>query len=122
MWYSDLLAVVQCQSKVWIHPKLLAGAVAAVMRRIEEVWGLRSQAGAQRFVAAQHRRQILGLLCQLLHLLPQGGILLLQVLTLLETRREGMLEKSCFIYYKSVCFLCEVKLDSMKVMVFTTCS
>lgn len=39
-----------------------------------------------------------------------------------KKRREGMLEQSCYIYYKSVCFLCEVKLDSIKVMVFTTCS
>lgn len=62
--------------------------VAAVVRRVEEVGGLRSQAGAQRFVAAQHGRQVLGLLGQLLHLLPQGCVLLLQILTLLSTQRH----------------------------------
>lgn len=66
VWYSDVLVV-----------------VAAVVGRVEEVGGLRSQAGAQRLVAAQHGRQVLGLLGELLHLLPQGGVLLLQVLALL---------------------------------------
>lgn len=72
VWYGDVLLV-----------------VAAVMRRVEQVRGLRGQARAQRLVAAQHGRQILGLLRQLLHLLPQGGVLLLQVLTLLGNR-EGL--------------------------------
>lgn len=71
VWYSDVLVV-----------------VAAVMRRVQEVRGLRSQAGAERFVAAQHGRQILGLLGQLLHLLSQGGVFLLQGLTLLG--KQGM--------------------------------
>lgn len=67
VWYGDVLVV-----------------VAAVVGRVEELGGLRGQARAQGFVAAQHRRQVLGLLGQLLHLLAQGGVLLLQVLTLLE--------------------------------------
>lgn len=80
MWYSDVLVV-----------------VAAVMRRVEEVGGLRGQAGAQGFMAAEHGRQILGLLGQLLHLLPQGGVLLLQGLTLLETHRHRMFEQKCLL-------------------------
>lgn len=79
VWYSDVLVV-----------------VAAVMRRVEEVGGLRSQARAQGFMAAQHGGQILGLLGQLLHLLPQGSVLLLQVLTLLG--KQGM----SFVRNKSV--------------------
>lgn len=71
---------------VW-HGDVLV-AVAAVMRRVEEVGGLRGQAGALGLVAAQHGGQVLGLLRQLLHLLPQGGVLLLQVLALLQTTRR----------------------------------
>lgn len=65
VWYSDVLVV-----------------VAAVMRRVQVVGGLRGQAGAQRFMAAQHGCEILGLLRQLLHLLPQSSVLLFQVLAL----------------------------------------
>lgn len=73
VWYSDVRLV-----------------VAAVVRRVEEVGRLRRQAGAQGFMGAQHGGQILGLLRQLLHLLPQGGILLLQVLTLLENKNRDI--------------------------------
>lgn len=81
MWYGDVLVV-----------------VAAVVRRVEEVGGLRGEAGAHGLVAAQHGRQVLGLLGQLLHLLPQGSVLLLQVLALLggNTRGERMCERKCF--------------------------
>ena len=72
VWYGDVLVV-----------------VAAVVRRVEEVWGLRGEAGAHGLVAAQHGRQVLGLLGQLLHLLPQGGVLLLQVLALLRGKHTG---------------------------------
>lgn len=66
VWYWDVLVV-----------------VAAVVGWEEELGSGSAQARAQRLVAAQHRRQVLGLLRQLLHLLPQGGVLLLQVLALL---------------------------------------
>lgn len=65
---------------VW-HGDVLV--VAAVEGRVEELGGLSALAGAQGLVAAQHRGQVLGLLRQLLHLLPEGGVLLLQVFTLL---------------------------------------
>lgn len=75
VWYWDVLVV-----------------VAAVVGGEEELGRLSAQARAQGLVAAQHRRQVLGLLRQLLHLLPQGGVLLLQVLALLEdgTRERGL--------------------------------
>lgn len=66
VWYGDVLVV-----------------VAAVVSRKQEFGVLGGESRAQGLVAAQHRRQVLGLLAQLLHLLPQGGILLLQVLALL---------------------------------------
>lgn len=66
VWYGDVLVV-----------------VAAVVGREQEFGVLGGESRAQRLVAAQHRREVLGLLAQLLHLLPQGGILLLQVLALL---------------------------------------
>lgn len=66
VWYGDVLVV-----------------VAAVVWREEEFGVLGGQARAQGLVVAQHGRQVLGLLAQLLHLLPQGGVLLLQVLALL---------------------------------------
>lgn len=67
VWYWDVLAV-----------------VAAVVGWEEELGSLSTQARAQGLVTAQHGRQVLGLLRQLLHLLPQGGILLFQVLALLK--------------------------------------
>lgn len=57
--------------------------VAAVVRREQEFWVLGGQARAQRLVVAQHSCQVLGLLAQLLHLFPQGSVLLLQALALL---------------------------------------
>lgn len=90
VWYSDVRLV-----------------VAAVVRRVEEVGRLRRQAGAQGFMGAQHGGQILGLLRQLLHLLPQGGILLLQVLTLLENKnrdiwRDWNRKQYFFVFEKSL--------------------
>lgn len=66
VWYGDVLVV-----------------VAAMVSREQDFGVLGGKSRAQRLVAAQHRREVLGLLAQLLYLLPQGGILLLQVLALL---------------------------------------
>lgn len=66
VWYGDVLVV-----------------VAAVVRREQEFGVLGGKARAQRLVAAQNGCEVLGFLAQLLHLLPQGGVLLLQVLALL---------------------------------------
>lgn len=65
--------------------------VAAVVSREQDFRVLGGQACAQRLVVAQHRRQVLGLLAQLLHLLSQGGVLLLQVLAFLGRRKPGHL-------------------------------
>lgn len=73
VWYGDVLVV-----------------VAAVVSREQEFGVLRGESRAQRLVAAQHRREVLGLLAQLLHLLPQGGILLLQVLALLGKNKGNV--------------------------------
>lgn len=64
--------------------------VAAVVRREQQFGVLGGQARAQRLVVAQHRCQVLGLLAQLLHLLPQGGVLLLQVLALLGGENQDI--------------------------------
>lgn len=72
MWYGDVLVV-----------------VAAVVRREQEFGVLGGEARAQRLVAAQHGCEVLGFLAQLLHLLPQGGVLLLQVLALLGENNRG---------------------------------
>lgn len=72
VWHGDVLVV-----------------VAAVVGGEEQLGRLGAQARAQRLVAAQHRRQVLGLLRQLLHLLPQRRVLLLQVLALLQRGGGG---------------------------------
>lgn len=83
VWYWDVLVV-----------------VAAVVGGEEELGRLSAQARAQGLVAAQHRRQVLGLLRQLLHLLPQGGVLLLQVLALLEERgRENESRSETVVFF-----------------------
>lgn len=81
-WFRPLRQSVRSVLVVWYSNVLVV--VAAVVRRVEEVGGLLSQAGALGFVAGQQRLQVVGLLRQLLHLLPQSGVLLLQVLALLR--------------------------------------
>lgn len=79
---SGLLRRRQSVLVVWYWDVLVV--VAAVVGREEELGSLSAQARAQGLVTAQHRRQVLGLLRQLLDLLSQGGVLLLQVLALLQ--------------------------------------
>lgn len=79
--------------------------VAAVVRREQEFWVLGGQARAQRLVVAQHSCQVLGLLAQLLHLLPQGSVLLLQALALLG----GGENQGLSVEVESGCWLKPVK-------------
>lgn len=56
--------------------------VKGAMGWVKEVRGLGGQSGTQGLMVGQHGVEILGLLCQSLHLLSQGCVLFLQVLTL----------------------------------------
>lgn len=61
-----------------------------MVRREQQFGVLGGQARAQRLVVAQHRGQVLGLLAQLLHLLPQSSVFLLQVLALLGGENQDI--------------------------------
>lgn len=89
-WKIELAGALLCcpQWSVLVacgHLRLVEGPLVG---GVQDVGGLRQERGAQWLVAAENGGQVLGLLIQLLHLFPQGGVFLLQVLTLLKWQRS----------------------------------
>lgn len=94
-WKSKPHEVTSCHQWSWQAAVLLAGSVleawGANVGLVKRVCGIkhfwrrwrRCQDGAERFMGAQHRGEVLHFLCQLLDLPAQGSILSLQVFTLL---------------------------------------